>query len=415
MRFATRFFLATSAVLVITLIVLAVWIDFDPSALGIGIATLASLLTLIFVATRLLGRGLDARTQATIERAQGTFQTQLVDAQREAEGLKTLLDGLDDGLALIDRHGHVILRNPAFDRWAGRPISPPARIGSLFRTPQISEAVQLAQRGESVLDEVLLGENTVLVAARPHRDGALLMLRDLTDLRKLEGVRRDFVANVSHELKTPLTSITGFAEALIDSELPAERAEDFGGRILANATRMRELVDDLLELALAESGKRAHRPEAISVTDIAREVWEAVATEPERGTLEITDEGVRAYADLDAVRLILRNLLDNARRYGGHDGRVRLIAKPQGGIVRIAVTDEGPGIPSAHLNRVFERFYRVDPARARERGGTGLGLSIVKHLVEQQGGQVGMQSELGLGTTAWFTLPKVPEQSIPSD
>ncbi len=414
MKFSTRFFLATSALLLIALIILAVGMDFDPSALGIGIATLASLLILIFLATRLLERGLDARTQATIERARSTFHTQLLEAQREAEDLQTLFDGLDDGLALIDTDDHVVLRNPAFDRWAGRPVSSPARIGSLFRTPHISEAVHRAQRGESVFDEVLLGESTVLAAARPHRDGALLMLRDLTDLRKLESVRRDFVANVSHELKTPLTSITGFAEALTDSELPAERAEDFGGRILANATRMRELVDDLLDLALAESGKRAHRPEGISLSDVAREVWEAVATEPERGTLEISDEGVLAYADLDAVRQILRNLLDNARRHGGNDGRVRLIAIPQGAVVRIAVTDEGPGIPSAHLNRVFERFYRVDPARARERGGTGLGLSIVKHLVEQQGGEVGMKSELGLGTTAWFTLPIVPEPSFPS-
>ncbi|MDX1576842.1 MAG: ATP-binding protein, partial [Gemmatimonadota bacterium] len=332
-------------------------------------------------------------------------------SRREAGDLRALFDGLDDGLALIERDGSVSLSNPAFERWVGRAIPPGTRFGTLFRTPRLVEAVDRAQSGEHVIEELEVGERTVLMSARPHRDGALLVLRDLTALRRLEGVRRDFVANVSHELKTPLTSVVGFAEAIAEGELPQERARDFGDRILANATRMRLLVDDLLDLARVESGAWVPDPEVVVIGEVAREAWSTRSpSAPGRHpVLEVDDAGVPAFADRDAVRQILRNLLDNAARHSEASGTILVRVRPDGLLVRCEVIDEGRGIPSKHLDRVFERFYRVDPARSREQGGTGLGLAIVKHLVEGHGGDVGIHSAVGRGTTVHFTLPVAGE------
>lgn len=327
--------------------------------------------------------------------------------RRESGDLRALFDGLDEGIAFVDAAGVVGRANPAFERWAGRPVRG-ERFATVFRDPRIGAAAGRAARGEPVTREVELGDHTLLMSARPHRGGALLTLRDLTAIRRLEGVRRDFVANVSHELKTPLTSVVGFAEAIAGSELPPERAEEFRRRILANATRMRRLVDDLLDLALFESGNWSPEPEPVDPAAIAKEVWAGLPEGSKRhgARLEVPEiAGVRVHADPDAVRQILRNLLDNAARYAPRESAIRVEVRPQDGMGRIEVSDEGPGIPSAHIDRVFERFYRVDPARSRERGGTGLGLAIVKHLVVAHGGEVGIRSDVGRGTTVWLTLP----------
>ncbi len=347
-----------------------------------------------------------------VDLAADRFQEQIAASAREGEDLRALFEGLEAGLAVVDPDGVVRLSNPAFERWAGRPVPTGARFSSLFRIPKVLAAAEGATRGEHVTEELRLGEHTVLLSARPHRGGALLILRDLTALRRLEGVRRDFVANVSHELKTPLTSIVGFAEAIVRNRLPETRVEEFGRRILANGQRMRRLVDDLLDLALVESGSWKPSPAPMSVVELARETWASLPDDakPEGVSIE-ADPGrmplVRA--DPEAVRQILRNLLDNAARYAPPRSVIRVAGDTVGPFLRVQVTDEGQGIPSAHLHRVFERFYRVDPARSRERGGTGLGLAIVKHLVVAHGGEVGIESQVGRGTTVWFTLPLATE------
>jgi len=347
-----------------------------------------------------LGLAIDRMTDDVRERLGRTGQ--------EARDLRALFDGLDEGLAFIDSAGVLGFANPAFERWVGRPATERTRIGSLFRSPEILGAVDRAQRGKSVTEEVILGSRNVLMTARPHRGGALLVLRDLTDLRRLEGVRRDFVANVSHELKTPLTSVVGFAEAIAEGGLAEDAAADFGERILANATRMRRLVDDLLDLALVESGSWSPALEPVPIGATASELWAQLIPASERERLELAvDDPAHAIvnADADAVRQILRNLLDNAVRYAPDGSEIRVRTRPDGAFVRTEVVDRGPGVPTAHLSRVFERFYRVDPGRSREQGGTGLGLAIVKHFVVAHGGEVGMESEVSRGTTAWFTLP----------
>ncbi|MDE2720106.1 ATP-binding protein [Candidatus Palauibacter polyketidifaciens] len=445
MRLANRFFLAAGAVLFVAYI--AAWFVFRLDTRGVVVesAVLGGILILLWPATRLAARRIEAEVDQAretvdriasgdldpsigptgsgpisslnraIDRMADRVRDRVAHSERESSDLRILFDELEDGLAFIDRDGLVSLCNAAFERWAGRAVSPGVRIGTLFRSPRIAQAVSAARQGESTTVEVELGEHTVLMSTRPHRSGAVIVLHDLTVMRRLEGVRRDFVANVSHELKTPLTSVVGFAEALSEGGLDSSHARDFARRILVNATRMRHLVEDLLDLSLLESGSWSPEPQPVSVGAVALEVWETLSprVRGEEVTLDVSGPREPAYVDPDAIRQVLRNLLDNAARYSDDDPNIAVRIRSDGEFQRVEVTDRGPGIPSVHVERVFERFYRVDPARSRARGGTGLGLAIVKHFVEAHGGEVGIDSALGRGTTVWFTLPvaaQIPDE-----
>ena len=330
------------------------------------------------------------------------------DLTKEKADLDAVFEGLDDGLAVLDADQAILRANRAFRRIVGREGLEGERVAALFRTPEVREVALRAASGEPAIEEVLLRERAMLVSGIPHDDGALLLLRDLTPLRRLEGVRRDFVANVSHELKTPLTSVIGFAEPIAEGGAGPEETRAFGGRILHNAQRMRRLVEDLLDLSRIESGGWQPEPEDVEVGAAARVVWASLQPGPEaRGVRLVTipDEPVQGRADPGALMQILRNLLENASRYAPDGSEVVVACGIGDGGLRIEVSDAGPGIAPVHQERVFERFYRVDPARSREEGGTGLGLSIVKHLVAAHGGTIGIESDIGAGTTVWFTLP----------
>ncbi len=364
----------------------------------------------------LAGGDLKARAQLTgvdrvasvgqaIDRLADALEERVEESDTRADNLRALFDGLEDAVAFVDADGTLQIRNPALERWVGQSVRIGDRLDELFKSPDIISAVNRAQVGETVTEELRFGNRIVLLSTRPHRGGAVLTLLDLTTLRSVEGVRRDFVANVSHELRTPLTSIMGFAEAIVGGELASETAHGFGERILANAARMRSLVDDLLDLSLIESGSWSPTLENVMPGAVALEVWNDLVGR-EVIALRIDDPDKLALeADDSAVRQILRNLLGNAIRYAPGGTRIVVGVRREGDSVRVDVSDEGPGISPEHLHRVFERFYRVDPARSREEGGTGLGLAIVKHLVGGHGGQVGIESEEGRGTTVWFTLP----------
>lgn len=329
-------------------------------------------------------------------------------AQRGEAELRQLFDRIEEGLALVDLDGTVLRANRAFRDWTGRKDVLETQVGTLFRDPEVGEAVQRGLGGEDISRDVELGERTVRISVRPHAGGALLVGRDLTRLRRLEGVRRDFVANVSHELKTPLTSIIGYAEPLANPEIPGEKVEEFAERILTNGTRMRRLVEDLLDLSRIEGGAWEPEPSRVEIEPVARSVWGELvpATEEWGARLELdSDDAPAVRTDPEALRQILRNLLDNAARHAPESSVVRVTTRPRDGRVRVEVADAGCGIPPDHRERVFERFYRVDKGRSRDSGGTGLGLSIVKHLVAAHGGEVGVESEVGVGTTVWFTLP----------
>jgi signal transduction histidine kinase len=249
------------------------------------------------------------------------------------------------------------------------------------------------------------------LTARPLASGgAVLALFDLTPLRRLETVRSDFVANVSHELKTPLTVIGGFAETLGDDALDPDSRRRFATAILSNTRRMQRIVDDLLDLSRIESGGWTPNPATIDIETLAAEVLAGMRT---RGAakgialrVDVQPPALAIEADPTALRQVLANLVDNAVRHTSA-GEIVVRARGSNGGVSLAVRDTGAGISTEHLARIFERFYRVDSARSRDEGGTGLGLAIVKHLVEAHGGRVRAESEPDRGTTieAWFPLP----------
>jgi two-component system phosphate regulon sensor histidine kinase PhoR len=344
----------------------------------------------------------------TIDDLADRIETVVSDFQREKADLDALFESLEDGLAVLDDEQIVVRANRAFKKIVGREDIEGERLTSLFRSTEVRSAGELATEGKHVDLETRLREQTFLVSGLPHGDGALLSLKDLTALRRLEGVRRDFVANVSHELKTPLTTVMGFAEPIADGEVGPDEANAFGRRILHNAKRMRRLVDDLLDLSRIEAGSWQPVPEELEVGAAVREVWASLTPAPESRRVRLViepEDALHAKADTGALMQILRNLLENAARYAPEGSEVEVRSETDRGGLRIEITDYGPGIPPVHQERIFERFYRVDPARSREEGGTGLGLSIVKHLVKAHGGEVGIVSDIGVGTTVWFTIP----------
>ncbi|MGE0553773.1 MAG: ATP-binding protein [Gemmatimonadales bacterium] len=329
--------------------------------------------------------------------------------QKQAE-TSALVDAMVEGVVSADAKGNIIGANPAARRLLGfgEDDQLPA-LPLLFRSREAREAVQSVLAGGAVPErEIEVGDRICLLTARATATGGVVVvLHDLTRLKRLEAVRRDFVANVSHELKTPLTAISGYAETLLTDRVDDTTMRRFVETILANARRMQRLVDDQLDLSRIESGTWSPRPETIEVEAIAREAWSLVApVRRQTASLHVDlDPAARTLtADPDGVRQILRNLFENAIRHTSPDGEVRVRTAIEAGGVRLSVSDTGSGIPSEHLPRIFERFYRVDAARSREQGGTGLGLAIVRHLMEAHDGKVRAESDLGRGTTihCWF-------------
>ena len=335
--------------------------------------------------------------------------------RRQAE-TGALVNAMVEGVISCDARGRVLTANPAARRLLGYgPELPLPELQVLFHQKAAREAVDATLKGATVPDrEVELDERTCLLSARPLPEGgAVVVLHDLTDLRRLETIRQDFVANVSHELKTPLTSISGYAETLLSDDLEKGTRIRFLETIRANALRMQRLVDDQLDLSRIESGTWRPSPRIVSTEAALKDAWATLET-PERGVpafrVEIQPGASSLFVDPEAARQILANLYDNARRYTSLQGRITATAEADDKGVTISVTDTGSGIGTDHLPRIFERFYRADPSRSRAEGGTGLGLAIVKHLVESHGGRVWAESTLGTGTTVSFWLPSVPAQ-----
>lgn len=345
-----------------------------------------------------------ARALRTVDENLGTRLDLL---QHERSSMAALIASMGEGVLACDASGMVRTANPAARRLLGLgPVAllPPAT--ELFRQRPAREAVQATLAGGGVEGlEIEVGDRSMLLSGRGlPGGGAVLVLHDVTALKRLETVRRDFVANVSHELKTPLTAVRGYAETLVKDDPPEPTRARFLATILDNAQRMQRLIDDLLDLSRIESRAWAPQLEYVALEPLAREVWRAIGG---GATLEVRTaaDSAAVRADPDALRQILTNLLENANRYTPPAGTVSVRAVRAGDRVRVEIADTGAGIPGEHLPRIFERFYRVDPHRSREAGGTGLGLAIVKHLVEAHGGTVEAASRLGAGTTIRFTLP----------
>ncbi len=332
--------------------------------------------------------------------------------RREREETQTLIESMADGVLATDAAGHILMVNTAARQLlALRAAGQPPPLAELFHDNRARDLVRTALEGEEIDQrELELEARTVLVTSRPlPNGGALLVLRDVTALRRLEAVRRDFVANVSHELKTPLTSIAGYAETLVAESDGRAHAQQFAETILSNARRMQRLVDDLLDLSRIESGAWHPTRRLVDMAALAREAWAPFAdralAQEVSFTVDVGPGAATLAIDPDAFRQIFTNLFDNALRHTPRGGAIGVEAREASDGALVAVRDTGSGIVAEHLPRIFERFYRADAGRARAQGGTGLGLAIVKHLAEAHGGRVNAISGLGAGTTIEILLP----------
>lgn len=332
---------------------------------------------------------------------------------RERDEMQGLIDSIAEGVIALTDDARVLRMNHAAEVLLGVPSRsvPFAPVGSMVRHSELRGLLEASVVRPVSAQEVMVGDRSLLVNSRiPSWGGAVVTFLDVTDLRRMEQVRRDFVANASHELKTPLTAMRGFAETLLDGDPPEDLRREFLSSIRSNTLRLQALVDDLLDLSRLESGGWRARREEVDVTGSVTEIWEEFLSQGKGAAIDFQVEGeALALGDEHAIAHIFRNLLENALRYTPEKGRIRVQVLPVGDEVQVSVSDSGSGIPSAALPRIFERFYRVDQSRARDRGGTGLGLAIVRHLVSSMGGEVGADSILGEGTTIWFTLPLILE------
>ncbi|MCB9878523.1 MAG: PAS domain-containing protein [Planctomycetes bacterium] len=342
-----------------------------------------------------------------------------LDASRGDVGrLMAACMSVSDGLIVLDEQGHLVAANDAAVDLAHMATNDlrGARLEDLVPWTQLHEALRECRRDgmrrEFELDEELAFGRSLEVELQPLPDfGYAIHLHDQSRVRQLESLRRDFVANVSHELKTPLAAIKGYVETIQDDpEMPDEVRRRFLDRIAVQTGRLTTLVADLLTLSrLDEESDVPVRASPADFASVLRETVRDLAPLAERRSLELVSslpEGALwVRADREAMRQIAGNLIDNALKYTPEGGTVTVRLAGNGRKARLDVVDTGIGLSPADQERVFERFYRVDRARSRDLGGTGLGLSIVKNTARNLGGQVGVQSRLGTGSTFWIELP----------
>lgn len=325
--------------------------------------------------------------------------------------LETLLNSMEDAVVAVSPKREVAWFNGAMKKLAASAISVGLPLIRAVRDPDFLRVVGDVldqQKAQSVtLFSVAPGRTFGMTSAPLPDGGAVCVLRDNTAIARVERTRRDFIANVSHELRTPLTSLLGYTETLID-ESSDPKARDFLEIIRRNAQRMSRLTEDLLTLARVESGEDRLQEAPVSCRELLREAQASFSeiTRNRGVTIEIADaRDFEVVADKEAIHQVFANLIDNALKYASGNKKIEIGAVERGGEAEFYVRDFGPGIPSEHLPRLFERFYRVDKDRSREAGGTGLGLAIVKHIVLNHGGRAGVNSELGRGSVFWFRLP----------
>jgi two-component system, OmpR family, phosphate regulon sensor histidine kinase PhoR len=345
------------------------------------------------------------------------WSSRLAELVTESATLAAVLDGMAEGIWVTDATGTVVrhnfaLRQMLYEKHAmngQRPLS-------LIRSNELHEAVMAAcGRGESSGLEITVAgirPRVLGVQVMPlGRDlqGSAAVFHDLTELRRLEKIRKDFVANVSHELRTPITTIRGYAETLRSGALSdAEHAPKMVEIIHRQSERLSVLVADLLELSRLESGELELERGAVSLAEAAARAADAVRVRAQEKSQKLSlevDPQLTAMGDGRAVEQVMLNLLENAVKYTPQGGEVQVTSGRENGQCFLTVRDTGIGIEEKHLSRIFERFYRVDRGRSRETGGTGLGLSIVKHLVGAMGGEVRVESEPGQGSRFTVVLP----------
>jgi two-component system phosphate regulon sensor histidine kinase PhoR len=326
----------------------------------------------------------------------------------ERDEIQTLIDRMDEGVLALDAQGRVLKSNRAAsvlfregEESVGAPIT------ELVSDDRLKKLLNEALIGPVKSRTLTSGEKEYLLSSSHVEGGTVLVtMLDVTEIRRLERVRKDFVANASHEMKTPLTAIRGFAETLAEGDHPPDVQRTFLESIHHNTIRLQRLVDDLLDLSGLEGGRWSAERDVVDLEIVVWEAWSPFAKKAEEKGIGFEVEGeARVIADNDGLFQIFRNLYENALRYSSAGGTIRVEIRPQEGFAHVGVSDSGSGIPPNALPRIFERFYRADPARSRADGGTGLGLAIVRHLVLAMEGEVWAESDEGVGTTIRLTLP----------
>ncbi|MGH9607842.1 MAG: sensor histidine kinase [Terracidiphilus sp.] len=327
--------------------------------------------------------------------------------------LAAMLDSMQEAVFAVSAEGFVRWSNAVMQRTAGTQIRPGRPIVHSVRDPEVLACL----RGVIDRHEVCFGRTSSLAPGRIFEinaaplagGGALVVLHDVTTIETAEKSRREFIANVSHELRTPLTSIQGYVETLIeDPDARPETAREFLNVILKNTTRMNRLTEDLLALAIVESPDYKLAVQPTRASALVQDAIESLGGIVVDSGVQLQSAGApdtQVMADPDAMNQVFGNLIENSLKYAKAGERIRVGARLVNSEVRFSVRDFGPGIASEHLDRIFERFYRIDKARSRESGGTGLGLAIVKRIVQAHGGRIWAESELGSGATFHFTLP----------
>lgn len=332
----------------------------------------------------------------------------------------TLFDSMIEGVLVLDEAERVQFANRAFTQMFATAAG--LRGKALLEAVRLHELAEIVDRakveGRVVDHELRLsGEperwlqinGATMTGADRRRLGTILVVHDLTRLKKLERTREEFVANVSHELRTPLSLIKGYVETLLDGARDnPEVAVRFLQTIQRNSERLQFLIEDLLTISELESGRVTLSKRTLPLGGVVEKVFGDLKERAVRKQVQLSNQTNEIVAEADERRIqqVLSNLVDNAIKYGRTGGKVVVAAQVDEDRVEVSIQDDGPGIPPEALERVFERFYRVDKARSRDQGGTGLGLSIVKHIVQSHGGEVWAKSEMGKGTTFFFTLPR---------
>ncbi len=357
-----------------------------------------------------------------LRRERDALERDLSEFQGRAKARElAVLNSMEEGVLLLDREGRVRLSNRAVNAMFGvRAEILGQTLLEAFRLDGLQEVFKRVIRSGAVeVQELELhGEEsrliqvsaTLIPGGQEQNQGVLLECRDMTRVRQLENTRREFVANVSHELRTPLSLIKGYAETLLQgAKDDPQVSEKFLRTIERHADRLAFLIEDLLTLSRYDSGQVAMHGHAVGVSVVVDQVVVDLSPRSaDRGVrvVNAVGQGVAVISEAGRLQQVFFNLIDNAVKYGRVGGNVCVEAvEGEPGWVEVRVIDDGPGIPEAALERVFERFYRVDKARSRDQGGTGLGLAIVKHIVQCHGGRVWATSRAGEGTTFYFTLP----------
>lgn len=348
-----------------------------------------------------------------INRQKLVIENQLHEAKQKQKEFKLITDNMREGLLVIDSNSDILTYNAAAEKLLDITDETSLAALKIYRSTQVIDAVDEALKGNNSECQITQHSRQYSLIANPvFRDGeiigAVIVLLDITEKAQREQLRREFTANVSHELKTPLTSIYGFAELMKDGDMKKEDMEDFAKSIYDETKHLITLVGDIIKLSALDEKSRFYEKEKVDLYALACETAERLKVDAAKKHVTVNVEGEKA--EYVGVRQILTdiiyNLCENAIKYNRENGSVHISVKENENNIVLKVKDTGIGIPQEHQERVFERFYRVDKSHSKEIGGTGLGLSIVKHGVIYHGGEISMESEPGKGTEITVTFKK---------